>query len=158
MRLMLDTNITIDFMLSRKPHDVDVRKLMLLGYLQEVELWVSGAQINDLFYVLTGGGKPALNDDAKQRLKKLRQCVHIYRVGEQEVDATLSCTWSDLEDACLYYSALNLKVDYIITRNQQDFILSSIRTFDATEFFAYLEEYEGVTYQEINLTDEESAD
>ena len=155
---MLDTNIAIDFMLSRKPHNADARKLMLLGYLHEVELWMSAAQINDLFYLLTEGGKPALNDDAKQRLKKLRQCVRIYRVGEPEIDATLDSTWLDLEDACLYYSAQSLKADYLITRNQKDFALSSIKTLSAAEFFEYLEEVEGITYQEINLAGEESTE
>ena len=154
MRLMLDTNVTIDFMLSREPFFQDAKKLMLLGYLQEAELWISGAQVNDLFYMLTRGGKPAYNDEAKQHIKKLRQCVHIYRVGEQEVDATLNSTWQDLEDACLYYSALSLKADFIITRNQQDFSLSSIKAFDAAEFLTYLEEQENLTYQEIDLSHE----
>jgi len=154
MRLMIDTNITIDFMLAREPYYADARKLMLLGFLKEAELWVSGAQMNDLFYIMTEGGKPTLNDVAKQSLKKLRQCIRIYRVGEQEIDAALDSTWSDLEDACLYHSALNLKVDFIITRNQQDFALSSIKVFDATEFFAHLKEHESLTYQEISFIED----
>jgi len=148
---MLDTNILLDFMLSREPHNTDAQKLMLLGYVKEAELWVSGAQINDLFYVLTDGGKPALNDSAKQSLKKLRQCVHIYKVGEPEVDATLNSNWTDLEDACLYHSALNLKADFIVTRNQKDFSLSSIKVLNAEELFAHLKENKKLTYQVLSL-------
>jgi len=154
MRLMLDTNILLDFMLSRVPYCADAQKLMLLGYVKEAELWVSGAQINDLFYVLTDGGKPALNDKAKESLKRLRQCVRIYKVGEPEVDATLNSNWSDLEDACLYYSALNLKTDFIITRNQQDFTLSSIKTLNAEELFTHLRENDRLSYQVVDFIDE----
>ncbi|MCL2827009.1 MAG: PIN domain-containing protein, partial [Eggerthellaceae bacterium] len=95
-------------------------------------------------------GKPARNDIAKQGLKKLRRCVSVCRTGEQEFDAALDSAWLDLEDACLYQSALNMKADFIITRNQKDFSLSSIRVADATEFFSYLEEHEGVIYQGID--------
>jgi len=155
MRLMLDTNVTLDFMLARKPHYPDVRKLMLLGYLQEAELWVSGAQFNDLFYLLTKGGKASQNESAKQHLRKLRKCIRVYRVGESEIDATLNSTWDDLEDACLYFSALNLKADFIITRNQKDFALSSIKTLNATEFFDYLRDTKSLTYEEISIIDDE---
>ncbi|MCL1846779.1 MAG: PIN domain-containing protein [Coriobacteriia bacterium] len=151
MRLLLDTNIALDFMLAREPYYPDARKLMLLGYLKEAEIWISGAQINDLFYVLTKGGKPAYNEVARQSLKKLRHCVHVYRVGEPEIDAALDSSWADLEDACLYQAGLSLKADFIITRNQQDFALSSIRTLDATGFFSYLEQHEGLVFEELDL-------
>ncbi|MCL1797113.1 MAG: PIN domain-containing protein [Eggerthellaceae bacterium] len=147
MRLMLDTNVALDFMLARHPHFTSARNLMMLGYVQEIELWMSGAQINDLLYVLTKGGKPTHNDAAKQALKKLRRCVQVYRVGEQEIDAALESTWEDLEDACLYQAALNLKADFIITRNSQDFSRSSIRALSADAFFEHLAESEGLAYE-----------
>ncbi len=151
MRLMLDTNVTLDFMLAREPHFANTRKLMLLGYLREMELWISGAQINDLLYVLTKGGKQGNIEEAIQSLKKLRQCVHVAGVGERELDAVLNSTWTDLEDAYLYQAALSLKADFIITRNQQDFALSSIRVFDAQQLFEHLATHENLTYQEIDL-------
>jgi len=151
MRMMIDTNVALDFMLAREPYYADARKLMLLGYLKELELWVSGAQINDLFYLLTKGGKKVYNEAARLSLQKLRACMGVYRVGEQEIDAALNSTWTDLEDACLYQAALNVKADFIITRNQQDFSLSSIKALDATEFFKYLEEHKGLTYAAVEL-------
>ncbi|MDR2957204.1 MAG: PIN domain-containing protein [Coriobacteriales bacterium] len=148
---MLDTNVVLDFMLTREPYYPDTRILMLLGYINEVELWISSAQINDLFYILTKGGKSAFNEDAKQSLKRLRQCVNVYRTGELEIDAVLDSAWLDLEDSYLYQSALSMKADYIITRNQRDFALSSIKVFDTAELLAYLREHAGTTYAEIDL-------
>jgi len=151
MRLMIDTNVALDFMLAREPYFADARKLLLLGYMKEIELWIRGAQVNDLFYVLTKGGKPAYNAAAKVSLRKLRECIHVYRVGEQEIDAALISNWTDLEDACLYQAALNMKAGFIITRNQQDFSLSSIKALDATEFFKYLEEHKSMMYAAFEL-------
>jgi len=151
MRLVLDTNVAIDFMLAREPYCAEANKLMLLGYLKEVELWLNGAQLNDLLYVLTKGGNPANNEAAKLGLKKLRECVHVYSAGEREFDATINSNWPDLEDAYLFQVALNLKADFIISRNQQDFALSSIRTLAAKEFFEYLEEQKGLIYELIDF-------
>jgi len=151
MRLMLDTNVALDFMLAREPYCAETNKLMLLGYLKEIELWLNGAQVNDLIYVLTKGGKPAKNEAAKLSLKKLRKCLHVFHPGEREFDAALDSTWPDLEDALLFQAALNLKADFIISRNQKDFALSSIRTLDVAEFFEHIEEHEGPIYELIDF-------
>jgi predicted nucleic acid-binding protein len=150
VRLFLDTNIALDFMLAREPYNGAARKLMLCGFLQELELWISGAQLNDLIYILTKGGKPAYNEACKQSLQKLRQCVKVYPVGEQEIDATLNSNWPDLEDACLYQAALGAKADFIITRNPTDFVFSTIKTLTAEQVFDYIKEHQGITYDELS--------
>lgn len=149
MRLILDSNIVIDYIKMREPFYEAARKLMLLGFLGEHELWFSSAQANDIFYTLTGGGKPSKAAQLKQDLKKMRRGVHICSVSETQFDAALDSAWLDLEDACVYQCALRLKVDAIITRNQKDFEKSSIKVFDCNEFFEYLAEEKGLTYEEI---------
>ncbi|MFQ8763683.1 MAG: hypothetical protein ACLR9M_08640 [Eggerthella lenta] len=57
MRLMLDSSIVIDYLKTRDPFYAGARKLILLGFLAEHELWFSSAQANDVFYTLTGGGQ-----------------------------------------------------------------------------------------------------
>ena len=53
MRLMLDSSIVIDYLKMRDPFYAAARKLILLGFLSEHELWFSSAQANDVFYTLT---------------------------------------------------------------------------------------------------------
>ncbi len=151
MRLMLDTSIALDFMLAREPHFSVTRKLMLLGYLREVELWISAAQINDLLYVLTRGGKQAYKKEALEGMKKLLKCVRVAQVGQKEAESILNSTWADLEDAYLHQSALSLKADYIITRNANDFDLSSIEVLDTQQFFEFLKLHKSITYHEFEL-------
>lgn len=59
MKLLLDTNILLDCMMDRQPFAADARKLLILGALGEVDLWMSPSQFTDAFYLLTEGGKPA---------------------------------------------------------------------------------------------------
>lgn len=149
MRLMVDSNIVIDYLKVREPFYAGARKLMLLGFIAEHELWFSSTQANDIFYILTEGGKPSQTAQLKRDLKELRRGIRICGVNEAEFDAALDSPWVDLEDACVYQCALRLKADAIITRNQKDFEKSSIRVFDCDEFFAYLAEEQGLTYEEI---------
>ena len=44
MRLMLDSNIVIDYIKMREPFYASARKLVMLGFLAEHELWFSSAQ------------------------------------------------------------------------------------------------------------------
>lgn len=151
MKLLLDTNIIVDYVQRRGEHYHDARKLMLLGHLKEVDLWMSAAQFNDLFYVLTSGGSKSLMQPVKENLQKLREFVRIYPIGEVELDAALASSWSDVEDCCLYQVALSLRADFILTRNQKDFELSTISAVSATEYFAHLKDHKGLTYEEIDL-------
>ena len=49
MKLLLDTNILLDCMMDRQPFAADARKLLILGALGEVDLWMAPSQISDAF-------------------------------------------------------------------------------------------------------------
>ncbi|RDB61939.1 PIN domain nuclease [Gordonibacter sp. 28C] len=149
MRFFVDTNIILDY-LDERPGFVDsARKLMILGFLQEFELFMSASQATDLFYLLTNGGRASEAESVKKSMRHARQFVRVCSLTEADVDAALDSTWNDFEDACVYQCALKLKADAIITRNQKDFERSSIKVFDCDELFAYLAEEKGLTYEEI---------
>lgn len=145
MKLLVDTNIIIDHMEGRAPYSRPAEKLIVLGFLHELELVMSASQVTDAFYLLTNG-RASLADEAKQKLRNLREAVRICSLGEGEVDAALDSTWRDFEDACVYQCALKIKADAIITRHQKDFEKSSIKVFDCDELFEYLAEEKGLVY------------
>ena len=149
MRLILDSNIVIDFLARRGAFYAPARKLMIFGAAGEYEMWISASQMDDLFYVLSDGGKRSRSASCKELLRKLRRHVHIYSVGEPEVDAAIASTWDSLEDSLVHQTAVRMGADAIITRNKKDFALSSVPVMDAHEFFQWLEQTWGVTYDEV---------
>lgn len=151
MRVFVDSNIIIDFLGRREPFYADARKLMLLGFVREVELWMSASQVTDILYVLTRGGKPSLACEAQESLKKLRSFIRVCSVGEAEVDTLLESAWEDLEDASIYLAACKVKIDYIVTRNDKDFARSNIKIVDAARLIERLEQDRECTYEEILL-------
>ena len=151
MRLLVDTNIIIDYLQDRRPFSELAELLLTLAYVKEHELWVSSSQVTDAFYLLSEGGKPALAENAKHLLRQMRQVVRIGSLGELDIDAALDSPWEDFEDACVYQCACKVKADAIITRNQKDFARSSIKVFDCDELFTYLKDEKGLDYGFIEL-------
>lgn len=151
MRLLVDSNIIIDFVLRREPFYVSARKLLVFTALGELEAWVGASQLTDVFYVLTsksGGMDPAR---AKALLRTLRERVHVCSLTQADVDAALASTWDDFEDACVHQSALKLKADAIVTRNKEDFERSFVPVLDCEELFALIEKEHGIVYGEVEL-------
>lgn len=148
-KLLVDTNVLIDFLSVRRPFYDEARLLMIAGRVGEFELWMTSSQVTDLIYVLSDGGRQALMPSVLERLRGLRTFVEVFAVGEAEVDRMLSSSWKDPEDALMFESALSLKADAIITRNAKDFESSLVRAMTAREFFDWLRDEQGVDYQEV---------
>lgn len=146
MRLVLDTNILIDYAIDRQPFAESAGLLMELGYLRELELWIGTSQVSDLVYVITDGGRPAQADYAKETMRKLRRILHIYATDEEDYDAVAASAWDDLEDAFVFQTALKVKADAIITRDRKGFAKSPIKIFDCDSLFDWLRTDRGLDY------------
>lgn len=147
VKVLLDTNILIDFALRREPHFEQARKVMILGYLREIELWMGSSQISDLIYVTTEGGKSQLNRQAQNALAKMLQFMRVYATDEEDCRALVDSNWEDLEDALVHRSALGVKADLILTRDQDGFARSAVRACGYKELFDHLKETLGFDYE-----------
>lgn len=150
-KLLLDTNVVIDFLSIREPFFEDVRLLMALGRFGEFELWISSSQVTDLIYLLSNGGKKQLIPEVLQQLRDLRTFVNVFAASTKEVDVMLASAWKDPEDFLLYEIALQLKADAVISRNQSDFPEGLIPIMNCGEFFTWMEQTHGLAYGEIEL-------
>jgi predicted nucleic acid-binding protein len=148
--ILLDTNVLVDYLAVRQPFYAHARKLMILGAIGEVSLWISASQLNDVFYIVSKGGTPALGPASQEQLRRCRAFIHICSVTEQDVDAALDLGWHDLEDASVYICAEKMGADFIVTRDK-GFPVSKIRTLDTEGYFDYLHRKRGLTYEEITL-------
>ncbi len=151
MKLLLDSNIVIDYLTCREPFYKHARLLMMLGLVHEHDLFISPAQANDIIYVLTHGENKLSQDEAADQIKKLREFVGVCTIGAGEFDEALVSGWSDIEDAFVYQAARSIRADAIITRNQKGFEKSSIKVFDCDEFFAWVKKEYNVSYEEIDF-------
>lgn len=154
MRFLVDSNIVIDLLAHREPFCADAELLFLCGAVGEHELWITSAQANDIFYVLSGGASSGGAARSRRRetaesLRLLRRFVHVCGIDEEDFDAALESTFDDLEDACVHQAALKVRADAIVTRDAQGFARSSIKVFDCARLFEWLAAEHGRTYDEL---------
>lgn len=148
-RLLVDSNTLIDYLAVREPHYPDARKLMILGALNEVELWLSSSQLNDIFYILSRGRAGVLGRSLQNRLKSCRSIFRICAVRENDFYDAIDSGFDDLEDACVAQCARSLNADFIITRDRRGFEKSEIPAISASDYFGYLGSEYGLTYEEL---------
>ena len=61
-KLLLDTNVVVDYLNECEPFYEKARLLMIGGRVGEFELWISSSQVTDLVYILSNGGRTSEMD------------------------------------------------------------------------------------------------
>ena len=150
-KLLLDTNIVIDYLHEREPFYKRARLLMIAGRVGEFELWISSSQVTDLVYILSDGGNQFALPRVLDQLKGLRTFVEVFPVSDRGIDRMLAASWKDPEDCLLCEVALEMRADAIISRNQKDFETSLVKVLDCDEFFAWMKSEHGLDYDEVAL-------
>ena len=150
MRLLLDTNIVVDYVLNRQEENQKYELLFSLIKIGELDAWISCSQLTDILYILSQGGKKHLSDQAAQIVENLLEHINVYPLQKSEIIRALRSSWQDNEDACIYQCAKSLKADYIISNNKKDFSKSRIAVAQVDEFFLALERA-GINFDWVNL-------
>jgi predicted nucleic acid-binding protein len=133
VRVFLDTDIILDLLLQREPYFDAAARLFLLLQQERIEGCVSPLIFSNLFYILR---KERSGPEAFSILRRLRLLTRVLRVDEETLDAALSSSFSDFEDAIQYYAALEYDVHAIVTRNKRDFRLAKLPVLSAEECLA----------------------
>ena len=132
MRLLIDTNVILDYLLSREGFREQAKEVFdLVKYKKDFE-FVSSSAVTDIFYHLN----KALHNsfEAQDQISDLIGVLSVLNVTQQDIRAALKLRWKDFEDAIQYAVALSNGVDAIITRNTKDFERTDIPVLTPGEF------------------------
>ena len=144
MKLLLDTNVLVDYFGARRPFCDQwelINALQMTGY---AELWASAESYTDAFYLLRRAvGSEKLQDMFLESLSFVRVCS----VDEDDIRKAAERSWSDFEDCLIAVCAEKVKADYIITRDAGGFKRAKIPAMDAPSVFTMLEEDYGIVYE-----------
>ncbi len=129
--VFIDSDIILDLLMKREPHYLSAAKLFTIIEKGNVKAFVSPLIFSNLFYILR---KITSKERAKNSLKKLKFLVNILEVNEYIIELSLESDFNDFEDAIQYYTALENKIDCLITRNKKDYKKSLITICTAEEY------------------------
>ena len=124
MKILLDTNIIIDVALERQPFYSESAQLISLVYQRQVEGYISASTFSDLYYIIR---KAKGRDLMLEFVRNISTFCQVATVDRAVISLTLNANFKDFEDAIQYSTAVINQLDAIITRNQQDFPVTTPR-------------------------------
>jgi predicted nucleic acid-binding protein len=133
--IFFDINVILDIFLKREPFYAASAQVFSLAETKQFNGCLGALSYPILFYLLK---KELDRDEAIAILKKVRIVLKTAPLLEKVVDSALSSNIRDFEDAMQYYSAVEVKSDYFITRNKKDYPANLLQILTPDEFLALL--------------------
>lgn len=130
-KVFVDTNVVLDFLLSREIFFEDARLIMAMGYNGLCGLYMSSLSFSNIAYIAR---KRFTGDSLYDCFSEIRELLSVSPVTENEVDAAINLRANDFEDAVQYCSAKSVGADCIVTRNVKDFTFSDIEVLTPSDF------------------------
>lgn len=123
-RILVDTNILLDYLLTREPFYEDAKKVVLTCTEGETEGCIAAHSISNMFYILRK------DYDVKDRREILTNLCTIFDVEGIDKVKLLSGlqneNFSDFEDCLQMECAKAYNAEYIVTRNVDDYRSSEV--------------------------------
>jgi predicted nucleic acid-binding protein len=134
-KLFFDTDIILDVSIRRGEllkNDVsDAIKLINLVEADEYKGYTSTVIFTNTYYIQK---KLKDHNTSINFLKKLRLLLTVLNVDDKIIQKALESGFNDFEDAVQYFTAVENKMDYIITRNIEDYKKSTIKVYTPSQY------------------------
>lgn len=118
MKVLFDTNIVLDVLLSREPYLNNAIALFDAVEKQIIQGYLCATTITTIDYLAT---KTLGKENSKIAVSKLLELFIIAEVNRSTLVSALSSEFSDFEDAVLFHAGVDAGVDTVVTRNVKDF-------------------------------------
>ena len=135
-RILIDTDVILDFFLDREPFSENAAKILSLCEKKVVSGFVTPVIISNVYYILAQKGK---QDKVIDKLKSLLLLIDILTIDKNSILIALNSDFKDFEDALQNYAAeMNGEIDTIITRNTKDYKKSKLAVLKPEDYLKTL--------------------
>lgn len=132
-KITIDLNVILDFLNKRKKH-IQAAKIMELCNENKIQGYLCAHEITTLAYFLMKNHNNS--SKVKSVLNELLDMFKIIPITETILRKALHSKINDYEDAVIEISSQENEIDFIVTRNLDDFKKSSVKSVSPTEFLA----------------------
>ena len=131
-RILVDTNVLLDYLLCREPFDSAARRILLACKQGEATGCIAAHSISNMFFILR---KAFCVEERKNILKSVCELFEVEGIDKEKILAALADErFSDFEDCLKMECAISFQADYIVTRDIDDFRSNSIPCIEPDEF------------------------
>ena len=123
-KVLIDTDVILDFFFDRKPFSEDSAKILSFCENGKIKGFVTSIMLSNIHYLLR---KTATHEKVIEKLKMLLQIIDVIITDKKTVEDALNSEFKDFEDALQNFSAQNTNdIKIIITRNIKDYKTSKL--------------------------------
>lgn len=148
MKVLLDTNVLVDYFDAREPFYKDVVKLRIMQEFGDIDLWTSIQSFADIFSILKKGSR---SSNLQQAFSASLSFLHVCSLDQADLETACSEKWNDLEDCLIEQCARKTKAEFLLTRDSDGFSQSLSTVLSPAEFFDYVLEHYGLSYEAIDV-------
>lgn len=133
--VLIDLNILLDVLQKREPFYIASAGLLAAVETGNVQGYLAAHSITTLFYLIQKGKSSA---EARGVITNLLQFLKIIPVDQNTIEQALNLDYPDFEDAVQMISAVQNKLDYLITRNIKDYQPALLPVLQPSDFLSIL--------------------
>ena len=123
-KVLIDTDVILDFFFDRKPFSDQAAQLFSLCELNEIQGFLTPVICSNVYYLLR---RTAKHEKVIEKLKQLLMIMGVLTMDKEIIIKALNSSFKDFEDALQNYSAAQSgKIEVIVTRNTKDFKNSTL--------------------------------
>ncbi len=131
-KILIDTNVLLDYLLEREPYFEDAREIMVLCTEGKAKGCIAAHSIPNMFFILRK------DFNAKERREVLSNLCVIFDVEGIDKAKLLSGLanedFTDFEDCLQMECAKAYGADYIVTRNVADYSISEVKAIEPRDY------------------------
>ncbi|MCL2222809.1 MAG: PIN domain-containing protein [Oscillospiraceae bacterium] len=132
MALLIDTNVVLDWLMSRQPFVKESKEVMELCLCGKMTGYLVCHSIPNILYIIR---KDFSVSERKEIGLMLCEKFNIIGIDKRKVvEALVNEAWDDLEDGLQIECAYEVNADYIITRDPKGFVSSKVKSLSPKDF------------------------
>jgi predicted nucleic acid-binding protein len=137
VRVLIDTNIVLDYLLEREPFLQDAEALFDAINSGQVMGYVTATTLTDIFYIARRQTRSV--ELARQAVSSTLAVMVICSVNRAVLEAAFASALADFEDAVQICCAISQGLEVIVTRDTQGFSGSVIPVWSVRQLLEQLE-------------------
>ncbi|RAI94804.1 type II toxin-antitoxin system VapC family toxin [Algoriphagus yeomjeoni] len=134
VKIFLDTNVVIDLIAKRQPFYDDAKLFLSLAKNGLARLFIAESSLGNIYYLVFEVYKIPQIEFSMHDFITLGEIVS---GGKEVIYKSLNSDFQDKEDALQYFTAIENKMDFLITRDLKDFkTANQIPVLTPKQFFS----------------------
>ncbi|MEG3881061.1 PIN domain-containing protein [Microcoleus sp. herbarium7] len=136
MKVLIDTNIVLDFLLQREPFFQDAELLFQAIDTGQLIGYVTATTLTDIFYISRKHTRSV--EQARQAVSETLIAMVICPIDRAVLESAFNSGLVDFEDAVQIFGAVAQGLDAILTRDNKGFLSSPVPVLSIQELLQQL--------------------